>query len=240
MKKTSISFGDKIKKKYPDCFNEDIVISNHPWKHGIDTGDARPLKTHGLPHSPVEHAVVRQFVEDGLKQGIIEPSSSPWSAPLIIIKKPDGSTRVCVDYRGLNSVTKKNAYPLPRIDDAYQFLCGANYFSTLDLKSGFWKIPMEDSDKCKTAFTCRMGHYQWKVMPFGLCNAPATFQTVMNNILAPYVDKFALVYLDDIIIFSKTEKEHYEHIGKIMEVLSSNKLVVSEKKCKWFKSSLLF
>lgn len=85
-----------------------------------------------------------------------------------------------------------------------------------------------------------MGHYQWKVMPFGLCNAPATFQTVMNNILAPYVDKFALVYLDDIIIFSKTEKEHYEHIGKIMEVLSSNKLVVSEKKCKWFKLSLLF
>lgn len=198
------------------------------------------MKTHGRPHTPTEHALVKQFVEDGLKQGIIEVSSSPWSAPLILIKKPDGSTRVCVDYRGLNAVTTKNAYPLPRIDDAYQFLSESKFFSTLDLKSGFWKIPMEDQDKSKTAFTCRLGHFQWRLMPFGLCNAPSTFQTVMNNILAPYIDKFSLVYLDDVIIFPKTKEEHLEHIGKIMEILSKNKLVVSEKKCNWFQTSLLF
>lgn len=99
---------------------------------------------------------------------------------------------------------------------------------------------MEDQDKSKTAFTCRFGHFQWKVMPFGLCNAPATFQTVMNNLLAPFIDKFALVYLDDVIIFSKTEEEHREHIGKVMNLLSENKLVVSEKKCNWFQTSLLF
>lgn len=236
----SESFCQIIKKEFPECFNEDIVVCDRPWKHSIDTGDARPIKTHGRPHTPVEHALVKQFVDDGLKQGIIETSSSPWSAPLILITKPDGSTRVCVDYRGLNAVTKKNAYPLPRIDDAYQFLSKSKFFSTLDLKSGFWQIQMEESDKSKTSFTCQYGHFQWKVMPFGLCNAPATFQTVMNGILAPFVDKFALVYLDDVIIYSNTEEEHQEHIRKVMSALAKHKLIVSEKKCNWFQKSLLF
>lgn len=131
-------------------------------------------------------------------------------------------------------------YPLPRIDDAYQFLTGAKFFSTIDLKSGFWQIQMDEEDKQKTAFTCRLGHFQWKVMPFGLCNAPATFQNAMNDILRPVIDKCALVYLDDVIIFSPTKEQHREDVKKVMLLLNKQKLTVSQRKCKWGKSLLVF
>lgn len=122
-----------------ECFSNEIIKMERPWKHSIETGEAKPIKSHGRPHTPPEHLLIKQFIEEGLRDGIIEPSTSPWSSPLLLVKKADGATRVCVDYRALNNVTKKNAYPLPRIDDAYQFLSGASCFSTIDLKSGFWK-----------------------------------------------------------------------------------------------------
>lgn len=146
-------YGKTIKNSYPDCFNEEIVVCDWPWKHSIDTGDERTIKTHGRPHTPTGHALLQRFLEDGVKQGMIKPSSSPWSAFLILIRKPDGSTRVCVDYRGLNVMTKKNAYPLRRIDDTYQLLSDSKCLLTLDLKSGFWQIQMEDMEKGKGAFT---------------------------------------------------------------------------------------
>lgn len=228
------------KQSAPACFSKNIINMERKWTHSIDTGKHKPVKSRGRPHTPPEHLLIKQFVEDGLRDGVIEESSSPWSSPLLLVKKADGSNRVCVDYRKLNELTTKNAYPLPRINNTYQFLSGANFFSTIDLKSGFWQIQMDREDKGKTAFTCRLGHFQWKVMPFGLCNAPATFQNAMNEILRPVIDKCALVYLDDVIIYSQSGEQHKKDIKKVMELLNQQKLTVSQRKCKWGQSSLVF
>ncbi|GAA6025666.1 hypothetical protein JCM8202_000256 [Rhodotorula sphaerocarpa] len=131
-----------------------------------------------------------------LRDGIIEPSDSPWLFPPLLVKKADGTLRVCIDFRQLNKVTRKNAHPLPRIDDGYQFWQRARFFATLDLKSGYWQVQLTPSTAPKTAFTSRAGHFHFKVMPFGLTNAQATFQKMMNEILAPFIDRFVLVYLD--------------------------------------------
>jgi hypothetical protein len=133
------------------------------------------------------------------------------------VRKPHGTFRVCVDFRALNRVTLRNAYLLPRINDSYQNLAGAKYFTTLDLKTGYWQVRLAPSAKPKTAFTCRYGHFQFRVMPFGLCNAPAVFQSMMNDILREYVDRFdIMVYLDDIVIYSCSWKEHVIHVETVL------------------------
>lgn len=152
------NFGEGLEMKArniaPECFLEDIVVKDRKYKHYIDTGDSKPIISHGRPNTPPEHGLTGQFITEGLKLGIIKKTDSPWSSPPLLVKKTDGSTRVCIDYRALNKVTQKNAYPLPRIDDAYQFLAASKFFSTIDLKSGFWQIQMAEDDKEKTAFTC--------------------------------------------------------------------------------------
>jgi hypothetical protein len=175
-----------------------------------------------------------------LEKGFIRPSQSPYGAPVLFAKKKDGTLRMCVDYRALNKITIKNRYPLPRIDELLDRLDGATVFSKLDLMSGYHQIRIEEESIPKTAFRTRYGHYEYTVLPFGLSNAPATFMTLMNDIFKDVLDKFVLVYLDDILIFSKNEKEHEEHLRYVLQKLKEHRLFAKMTKCEFFKSSVQF
>ncbi|GJY82864.1 putative reverse transcriptase domain-containing protein [Tanacetum coccineum] len=152
-------------------------------------------------------------------KGFIRPSSSPWGAPVLFVKKKDGSFRMCIDYRELNKLTVKNRYPLPRIDDLFDQLQGSSVYSKIDLRSGYHQLRVREEDIPKTAFRTRYGHYEFQVMPFGLTNAPAVFMDLMNRVCKPYLDKFIIVFIDDILIYSKNKKEHEEHLKAILELL---------------------
>ena len=153
-------------------------------QHRIDTGDHPPIKQAPRRIPMHQQGTVRQHVDDMLQHGVVQPSTSPWAAPIVLVKKKDGSTRFCVDYRKLNDVTRKDAYPLPRIDETLDALAGAKVFTTLDLASGYWQVEVDIADREKTAFTTRHGLFEFQVMPFGLCNAPGTFQRLMEFVLA--------------------------------------------------------
>jgi len=155
---------------------------------------------------------LKRLLSDLLESGFIQPSKSPYGALIIFVKKKDGSLRMCVDYRALNKMTVKNKYPLPRIDDLLDRLCGATIFSSLDLHSGYNQIRIKEEDIPKTAFRTRYGHYEFRVLPFGLTNAPATFMTLMNDIFRPLLDTCVIVFLDDILVYSKTPIEHDQHL----------------------------
>jgi hypothetical protein len=151
--------------------------------HQIDTQGYAPIKSQPYRTSPKENEIIMKEVEEMISNDIIEPSDAPWSFPVVLIKKPDGSIRFCVDYRKLNAVTKSDAYPLPLISEALDYVGKAQFFTTLDLASGYWQVPMHPDDKDKTTFTTRFGTFRFKVLPFGLKNAPATFQRLMDKIL---------------------------------------------------------
>ncbi|CAI7802842.1 unnamed protein product [Closterium sp. NIES-53] len=173
---------------------------------------------------------MKKQIEYLLDRQLIRPSTSPYGTPVLFTPKPDGSLRMCINYRALNKQTVKNKYPIPRIDDLLDQLRGATVFSKLDLRSGYWQIKMADNSIHKTAFRTRYGSYEYLVMPFGLCNAPATFQAEMNHIIRPLLDECVVVYLDDILIYSKNMKEHVEHLRKVFEILRKNKFYVKLSK----------
>ncbi|XP_037503481.2 retrovirus-related Pol polyprotein from transposon 412 isoform X2 [Rhipicephalus sanguineus] len=166
-----------------------------------------------------------------LKKGVIQESCSPWAAPVILVRKKDNSWRFCVDYRRLNAITKKDVYPLPRIDDAVDCLHSASYFSSVDFRSGYWQIPMHPSDKEKTAFVTPDGLFEFNVMPFGLCNAPATFERFMDTVLRGLKWEICMCYLDDVIIYGKTFQEHNHRLSLVLECLREAGLVLNSKKC---------
>ena len=143
-----------------------------------------------------------------LNKGIIRESTSPWASPIVIVPKKNKKKRICIDYRKLNKVTEKDVYPLPVIDDILEMFDGAKWFSTLDLASGYWLVAVKEEDKKKTAFVTKHGLYEFNVMPFGLCNAPATFQRLRDKVLSRFIGKFLVVYLDDVTIYSQTFDEH--------------------------------
>ncbi|KAL4033018.1 hypothetical protein IC575_006102 [Cucumis melo] len=169
-----------------------------------------------------------------LDKGFIRPSVSPWGAPVLFVKKKDGSMRLCIDYRELNKVTVKNRYPLPRIDDLFDQLQGATVFSKIDLRSGYHQLRIKDDDIPKTAFRSRYGHYEFIVMSFGLTNAPAVFMDLMNRVFREFLDTFVIVFIDDILIYSKTEAEHEEHLRMVLQTLRDNKLYAKFSKCEFW------
>nr|GEU61748.1 putative reverse transcriptase domain-containing protein [Tanacetum cinerariifolium] len=157
-------------------------------------------------------------------KGFIRPSSSPWGAPVLFVKKKDGSFRMCIDYKELNKMMVKNRYPLPRIVDLFDQLQGSGIYSKIDLRSGYQQLRVREQDIPKTAFRTRYGHYEFQVMPFGLTNAPVVFMDLMNRVCKPYLDEFVIVFIDDILIYSKNEKEHEEHLKAILGLLKEEKL----------------
>ena len=168
-----------------------------------------------------------------MKQGVIEPSASAWSSPIVLVKKKDGSTRFCIDYQKLNEITQ-DSYPLPRIDDTIDSLAGAEWFSTLDLKSGYWQVQLSDEARKKTAFSTGTGLWQFKVMPFGLCNAPATFECLMEQVLAGLPTTVALLYLDDILVPGRTFQQQIDNLQMVFQQLKEANLKLNPKKCALF------
>ena len=175
-----------------------------------------------------------------LEMGHIQPSKSPFGAPVLFVRKPNGQFRFCVDYRALNDQTIKDRFPLPRIDDLLDRLQGATVFSKLDLAQGYHQVRIAPGDVHKTAFTTQFGHYEFRVMPFGLCNAPATFQRLMNSTLSPYMGKFCMVYLDDIIVFSKDQDSHLQHLDQVLQALEDAGLRTQTSKCAFGMTELAF
>nr|GFC08061.1 putative reverse transcriptase domain-containing protein [Tanacetum cinerariifolium] len=167
-------------------------------------------------------------------KGFIRPSSSPWGAPVLFVKKNDGSFWMCIDYRELNKLTVKNRYPLPRIDDLLDQLQGSSVYSKIDLRSGYHQLRIREEDFPKTSFRTCYGHYEFQVMPFGLTNAPAVFMDLMNRVCKPYLDKFVIVFTDDILIYSKDEKEHEENLEAILKLLKKEELYAKISKCKFW------
>ena len=208
--------------------------------HTIDTGDSPPIKQQARRVPFALRHVVEDMVADMLEQGVVEPSRSPWSSPVVLVEKKDGSKRFCVDYRRLNSVTKMDVYPLPRIDDTLDSLAGCQYFTTLDLASGFWQVRMHPDSQEKTAFTTHTGLYEFTVMPFGLCNSPATFQRLMEGVLAGLTPDTCLVYIDDVLVVGRTFEEHLENLRKVLERLRVAGLRLKPVKCIFAGSKVVY
>ncbi|GKC37812.1 putative reverse transcriptase domain-containing protein [Tanacetum coccineum] len=173
-------------------------------------------------------------------RGFIRPSSSPWGAPVLFVKKKDGSFRMCIDYRELNKLTVKNRYPLPRIDDLFDQLQGSRVYSKIDLRSGYHQLRVREEDISKTAFRTRYGHYEFQVMPFGLTNAPTVFMDLMNKVCKSYLDRFVIVFIDDILIYSKSIKEHAGHLKLILNLLKNEELYAKFSKCEFWLSKVQF
>ena len=208
----------------------------------INTGDAPPKKQPTRRVSFTLRQEVARQLDQMQKQGVIQPSRSPWASPIVLVRKRDGSHRFCIDYRGLNAVTKADSYPLPRIEDLLDQLGQSAYFSSIDLASGFWQIRMHPDSQEKTAFTTQQGLYEFRVMPFGLTNAPAVFQRLMQQVVTPLNPPagpdFVSVYLDDILVFSRTLKQHLHYLKTVIEKLSDVGLKLKPTKCRFAQPEL--
>ena len=209
-------------------------------EHEMDLQGHKPLKQRASRLTWAKQEIADVEVEKMLADDIIEPSTSPWSSPIVLVNKKDGSTRFCIDYRRINDLSKKDAYPLPRIDETLETLGDAEWFCTMDLASGYWQIKMKEEDRPKTAFVTRKGLFQFKVMPFGLCNAPATFQRLIDRVLVGLQWEQCLVYLDDIVVFGKTFEQTLARLRLVMERLKAAGLKLKASKCKWFQKSVQY
>eukprot|EP00117_Sycon_ciliatum_P025918 scpid18163/ scgid5290/ Retrovirus-related Pol polyprotein from transposon 412; Protease; Reverse transcriptase; Endonuclease len=209
-------------------------------QHQINTTSEAPFKQ-GPRRVPIhQKQEVKEHIEDLLHHDIIAPSNSPWAAPIVIVRKPDKSIRLCVDYRRLNGITRKDAFPIPRVDDAIDAMSGAKYFSTIDLSSGYWQVELDNAAKSKSAFVTPFGLFHWNRMPFGLCNAPATFQRLMNTVLSDLLGRVCLVYLDDIIVFSTTFEEHLDRLELVFARLRNANLKIKPTKCHLLQATVTY
>ena len=190
--------------------------------------------------NPQDLEELKKQLDDMLRKGLIRPSASPWGSPVIFVDKRDSTTRLCVDYHKLNDVTIKNKYPLPKIEDLFDQLSGARVFSKIDLRTGYHQLKVRETDIPKTAFITRYGLYEYTVMSFGLTNAPAYFMNLMNKVFMDCLDKFVVVFIDDILIYSKSEQEHEEHLRVVLGTLREHQLYAKFSKCQFWLKEVAF
>ncbi|KAI3815729.1 hypothetical protein L1987_15408 [Smallanthus sonchifolius] len=232
-----------IIREFPEVFPDDLpgLPPVREVKFRIDLiPGANPVAKAPYRLAPSELQELASQLQELADKGFIRPSHSPWGAPVLFVKKKDGSFRMCIDYRELNKLTIKNRYPLPRIDDLFDQLQGSTCFSKIDLRSGYHQLRVREEDIPKTAFRTRYGHFEFTVMPFGLTNAPAVFMDLMNRMCKPYLVKFVIVFIDDILIYSKTEEEHEQHLRLILDLLRTEQLYAKFSKCEfWLKEALV-
>src|SRR5436190_7368487 len=221
--------------------SEELPPHRGPLDHAI------PLEPNSKPVfgpiynlSETELQVLKRIHDENLRKGFIRPSTSPFGSPVLFVKKPDGSLRLCIDYRALNRITIKNRYPLPLISELLDRLKGAKFFTKLDVREAFNRLRIAHGDEFKTAFRTRYGHFEYLVMPFGLCNAPGSFQAYINDVIREYLDKFAVAYLDDILIYSNTLEEHIEHVRLVLKKLFAHGLFVKLEKCEFHVQKISF
>jgi hypothetical protein len=193
-----------------------------------------PIAKRPYRMAPTELAELKLQIADLQQKGYIRPSSSPWGAPVLFVSKKDGSMRMCIDYRSLNEVTIKNKYPLPRIDDLFDQLQGAKYFSKIDLRFGYHQLRIKEADIQKTVIVTRYGQYEFTVMSFGLTNAPAFFMNLMNKVFMEELDKFVVVFIDDILIYSKSREDHKRHHRIVLGKLRAHQLYAKLNKCEFW------
>ncbi|GJV92564.1 putative reverse transcriptase domain-containing protein [Tanacetum coccineum] len=232
-----------VVRDFPKVFPDDLSglppIQEIEFRIELIPG-ATPVAKSPYRLAPSEMEELSGQLKELQDKGFIRPSSSPWGAPVLFVKKKDGSFRMCIDYIELNKLTVKNRYPLPRIDDLFDQLQGSQFFSKIDLRSGYHQLRVHEDDIPKTAFRTRYGHFEFTVMPFGLTNAPAIFMDLMNRVCRPYLDKFVIVFIDDILIYSKTQEEHVEHLRLVLELLKKEKLYAKFSKCEFWLREVQF
>ncbi|KAD4889198.1 hypothetical protein E3N88_21271 [Mikania micrantha] len=232
-----------VVRDYSEVFPDDLpgLPPARQVEFQIDlTPGAAPIAKAPYRLAPTEMQELSNQLQELLDKGFIRPSFSPWGAPVLFVKKKDGSFRMCIDYRELNKVTIKNRYPLPRIDDLFDQLQGSSFYSKIDLRSGYHQLRIQEDDIPKTAFRTRYGHYEFLVMPFGLTNAPAVFMDLMNRVCKPYLDKFVIVFIDDILIYSRTQEEHADHLRRVLELLKKEQLYAKFSKCDFWIREVQF
>ncbi|GKA20839.1 putative reverse transcriptase domain-containing protein, partial [Tanacetum coccineum] len=232
-----------VVRDFPEVFLDDLFglspIQEIEFRIELIPGATPVAKSHYCL-TPSELEELSGQLKELQDKGFIRPSLSPWGAPVLFVKKKDGSFRMCIDYRELNKLTVKNRYPLPRIDDLFDQLQGSQFFSKIDLRSGYHQLRVYEDDIPKTTFRTRYGHFEFTVMPFGLTNEPAIFMDLMNRVCRPYLDKFVIVFIDDILIYSKTQEEHVEHLRLVLELLKKEKLYAKFSKCEFWLREVQF
>jgi hypothetical protein len=233
----------RVVQEYPDVFSEDL--SDMPPDRDIEffielLHGTTPISKRSYMMPVNELVKLKKQIAELQAKGFICPSSSPWGAPILFVEKTDGTQQMCVDYQFLNEVTIKNKYPLPRIEDLFDQMKGASVFSKIDLRSGYHQLKIRELDIPKTTFRTRYGLYEYTVMSFRLTNASAYFMYLMNKVFMEYLDKFVVVFIDDILIFSKTEEEHEKHLRLVLEMLRSNQLYAKFSKCEFWLTEVAF
>ncbi|KAG8485758.1 hypothetical protein CXB51_019146 [Gossypium anomalum] len=229
--------------EYPDVFPKELpgLPPVREVEFGIElVPGTTPISITPYRMAPTELKELKAQLQELTDKGFTRPSFSPWGAPVLFVKKKDGTMRLCIDYRQLNKVTIKNKYPLPHIDDLFDQLKGASVFSKIDLRSGYYQLRVRDSDIPKTAFRTRYDHYEFLVMPFGLTNAPAVFMDLMNRIFRQYLDRFVVVFIDDILVYSRNETEHAEHLRLVLRILRDKQLYAKFSKCEFWLREVSF
>ena len=228
-----LEYADIFAGNQSDYGRTDIV------QHRIFTGDHPPIRQQVRRLPPSRRNEVKQLLQEMQENNVIQPSNSPWASPIVLVRKKDGSTRFCVDFRKVNATTRKDAYPLPRVEDTLDALTGSKWFTTLDLISGYWQVEVDPKDREKTAFCTTEGLFEFRVMPFGLCNAPATFQRLMDTALAGEWQR-SIVYIDDIIIPGRTFREHLNNLAIVFQRLREAGLKLKPIKCAFCKPKVTF